>query len=241
MVTGGGSGIGKEISLQFAKNKVKVVVSDINGENAEAVVQEIRALGGEAVSAVGDVGSQEDSQRMVQAALDNWNRLDILVNNAGIIRDAMILKMTEKKWDQVHAVIGKGAMFCMQAAVKPMLEQKYGRIINMSSGAHLGNMGQSNYSSAKAGLVAFTKVAALEFAADNITVNCLAPGLIRTPLTSGLPEDVWERLEMSIPVKYVGEPEDVAYMVLALAAEEARYVTGQVIHIDGGATTGIRM
>lgn len=241
MVTGAGSGIGREISLELAKSSVKVAVCDISQENAEKVVQEIRALRGEAVAAVGDVGNAADSQTMVQTALDQWGRLDILVNNAGIIRDAMIIHMSEKKWDQVQNVISKGAFLCTQAAVKPMMEQNYGRIINMSSGAYLGSKGQANYSSAKAGLVAFTKVAALEFAEHHITVNCIAPGLIKTPLTSGLPEEVWRKLERAIPLGCVGEPEDVAYMVMALAAEEAKYITGQVIHVDGGGTTGVRL
>lgn len=241
MVTGAGSGIGREISLELAKSKVKVVVCDISCENADAVVSEIKALGGEAVAAVGDVSNAEDCQKMVQAALDAWGRLDILVNNAGIIRDAMIVNMTEKKWDQVQNVINKGAFLCTQAAVKPMIEQNYGRIVNMSSGAYLGNKGQANYSSAKAGLVAFTKVAALEFAENRITVNCVAPGLIVTPLTSGLPDAAWKRLEKSIPLGYVGKPEDVAYLVLSLLAEEAGYITGQVVHIDGGLTVGLRL
>jgi len=241
MITGAGSGIGREISLELAKSKVKVVVCDISGENADAVVNEIKELGGEAVAAIGDVGNAENSQQMVQTALDLWGRLDILVNNAGIIRDATIMHMSEKKWDQVHNVIGKGAFLCTQAAAKPMIEQKFGRIVNMSSGAYLGSKGQANYSSAKAGLVAFTKVAALEFAEHNITVNCIAPGLIKTPLTSGLPEEVWHKLERSIPLGYVGDPKDIAFAVLSLVAEEARYITGQVIHVDGGGTTGVRL
>lgn len=241
MVTGGGSGIGRKISLEFAKNSIKVAVCDVNAQNAEAAAREIRDLGGEAVAVAGDVSVPEDCGRMVQAAMDSWNRLDILINNAGLIRDALIVDMSEKKWDLVQNVVNKGAFLCTQAAARVMIPRNYGRIVNISSGAYLGNMGQANYSSAKAGLVALTKVAALEFAKNNITVNCLAPGLIRTPLTSGLPEAVWKRLEKSIPAGFVGEPEDVAYIILALVAEEARYVTGQVIHIDGGVTTGLRM
>lgn len=241
LVTGSGSGIGRGIALEFARNKVKVVIADINQENAEAVCEEVKSLGGDAAVAVGDVGRAEDCQKMVQTAVDTWGRLDILINNAGIIRDALIKDMTEQQWDQVQNVVNKGTFLCMQAALKPMAEQKYGRIVNMSSGAHIGNRGQANYSSAKAGVVALTKVAALEFAEHQITVNCIAPGMIRTPMTAGLPEKIVQRLERGIPLGFIGEPEDIACMVMALVAEEARYVTGQVIHVDGGATVGIRM
>ncbi len=241
LVTGAGSGIGRGIALEFARQKIKVVVCDINPDNAARVCQEIQDLGGEAIVVVGDVGCAADSQKMVQAALDKWGQLDILINNAGILRDAFMRDMTEKQWDQVQSVIGKGTFLCMQAALKPMTEQKYGRIVNLSSGAHLGNKGQANYSAAKAGVVALTKVAALELAEHNITVNCIAPGLINTPMTSGLPEKILQRLAKNIPAGFIGEPEDIAYLVMALVGEEARYITGQTIHVDGGATVGIRM
>jgi len=241
IVTGAGQGIGKGISLKLAENGARVVVCDINEETVRNVAAEIVANGHEALAVAGDVGSKSDCLSFVQSALQRWGTVDILVNNAGIIRDAFIENMTEEQWDAVLRVNLKGAFLCTQAAMKPMKLQNYGRIINISSSSCKGNIGQANYASAKAGINALTYVAALELARYGITVNSICPGVIDTPMARSVPQKILDRWIATIPTKRIGHPDDMAYMVLAFAAEEAGYLNGQTIFVDGGMQTGLKM
>ena len=240
LVTGGGSGIGQAIAMSLAKNGAKVAVVDISKKSADSVADTIRQLGREAISLECDVASKENCQNVVQATVEKWGKLDILVNCAGILFDAPLKKLSEEDWDRVQRVNLKGTLFCIQAALGPMSQQRYGRIVNIGSAAYLGNAYQAAYSTAKAGVASLTKVAALELARNGITVNCVAPGLVETPMTQGMPKEAKEKLAKSIPGGRLGLPEDIAHIVLALAADEAGYTTGQIIIVDGGLTTALR-
>lgn len=241
IVTGAGQGIGKGVSLKLAENGARVVVCDINEKTAKEVADEIISMGHEAVAVAGDVGSKQDCIRFVRTSLERWGTLDILVNNAGIIRDAFIEEMTEDQWDAVLKVNLKGAFLCIQAAIKPMKLQHYGRIISISSSSCKGNLGQANYASAKAGINALTYVAAMELAKYGITANSICPGVIDTPMARSVPQKIFDRWIATIPAKRIGQPDDMAYMVMAFAAEEAGYLNGQTIYVDGGMQTGLRM
>lgn len=240
IVTGSGSGIGKGIITMLAENGAKTVVFDLNRELAEVTAEEIRKAGGEAMVVQGDVTKWADVEALAKLTVDKWGRIDILVNNAGVVRDNLILKMTEEDYDLVLNINLKGCWLTSKAILKYMKEQQYGRVINISSRAWLGNVGQSNYSASKGGVVSLTRALALEFGRCNVTVNCIAPGLIDTPLIRNLRPDVQERLIKAQPTPIIGQPYDIAYTVLFLAAEEARYITGQIIHVDGGKSLGSR-
>lgn len=241
IVTGAGQGIGCGVSLRLAENGARVLVCDINEKTARAVAAEIIAAGHEAVAVAGDVGSKDDCRHFVQSALKQWGTVDILVNNAGIIRDSFIENMTEEQWDDVLRVNLKGAFLCMQEAMRPMKMQNYGRIINISSSSCKGNIGQANYASAKAGINALTYVAALELARYGITVNSICPGVIDTPMARSVPQKILDRWIAAIPTRRIGNPDDMAYMVMVFAAEEAGYLNGQTIYVDGGMQTGLKM
>lgn len=241
IVTGAGQGIGKGIAVRLAEAGANVVVCDINEKAAQEVVDEIKSSGFEAIAVASDVGAKPDCERLAQSALDRWGRLDILVNNAGIIRDALIHKMTEEQWDAVLRVNLKGPFMMIQAAIAPMKEKNFGRIVNISSSACKGNVGQANYSSAKAGINALTYTAALELGKYGITVNSLCPGVIDTPMSRSVPQNIFERWLAVIPAKRIGTPDDMASMVLAFAADEAGYINGQTIFVDGGMQTGLKM
>lgn len=241
IVTGAGQGIGKGIALGLAEAGANVVACDINEKSVQEVVNEIKASGYEALAVACDVGSKTNCECLVQSALDQWKRLDILVNNAGIIRDALIYKMTEEQWDVVLRVNLKGPFMMIQAAIAPMKEQNFGRIINISSASCKGNIGQSNYSSAKSGINALTYTAALELGKYGITVNSICPGVIDTPMVRSVPQKIFDRWIDAIPTKRIGTPEDIAYMVSAFAADEASYINGQTIFVDGGKETGLKM
>lgn len=178
--------------------------------------------------------------RVVDTVKERWGKVDILVNCAGILYDCTIKKLKEEMWDKVQRINLKGLLFCIQAVQRYMTEQKYGRIVTLSSGAYLGNFGQAAYSASKAGVVSLTKTAALEMAKYGITVNCVAPGLIETPMTSSLTQETSEKIAKSIPIGRIGKPEDVAHIILSLLDDDAGYTTGQIIHIDGGATVGTK-
>jgi NAD(P)-dependent dehydrogenase (short-subunit alcohol dehydrogenase family) len=239
IVTGGGAGIGEATSLLFAQEGAKLVVADIDLSNAERVVGLIKEKGGEAVPFKVDVRNVADVTNMVGAAIKSFGGLDILVNNAGVNRDAIAKRMTEEQWDFVLDVNLKGTFLCCQAASVPMMEKKYGRIINTSSIGSLGNIGQANYSASKAGVIGLTKTLALELAKYNILVNCVAPGATKTQMTAGIPPEIAAKFQDGIPLKRFAEPAEIAAMHLFFAGAEASYITGQVIFVDGGISLGL--
>lgn len=236
LVTGASRGIGRAIALRLARDGVRVGVNYHSSERAAVdVAGEIERLGAEALLLPGSVTSAAAAEDMVGKVLAKWGRLDVLVNNAGIIRDTLLLRMSEEDWDAVLTTNLKGAFLCTKAALRPMLKQRSGRIVNISSISGLrGNPGQANYSAAKAALVAFTKTVARESASRNVTANAVAPGMIATDITNGMPEKAREAIVSQIPLGRMGTPEEVAEVVAFLASDAAAYITGAVIQIDGG-------
>ena len=235
IVTGAAQGIGKVIALGLAKCGADIAVSDINEDSLNAVVKEIEALGCKAIAVKMDVSSLKDCEDMVKKTVDAFGKVDILINNAGITRDTVLLRMKEEQWDQVIQVNLKGTFNCTKAVIRSMFKQKSGKIINISSvtGA-MGNAGQANYSASKAAVMGFTKSIAREYAHCGITVNAVAPGFIKTAMTDAIPEKDRDAMISIIPAKRLGLPEDVADTVCFLASDMANYITGQVIHINGG-------
>jgi 3-oxoacyl-[acyl-carrier protein] reductase len=235
LVTGGAQGIGRAIGLVLAREGAKVVVSDINLEKAEETCGELAAMGREAMAVKGNVADGKDAEMMIQKALDQFGRLDILVNNAGITRDQVLLRMKEEDWDLVLGVNLKGAFHLTKAVLRPFLKQKGGKIINLASvTGQMGNAGQSNYASSKAGLIGFTKSVAREYASRNILVNAVAPGFIDTAMSQAIPQKEREFLIKQIPLERLGTPEDIAEAVLFLAGPGGDYITGQVLNVNGG-------
>ena len=235
IVTGAAQGIGKVIALSLAKCGADIAVSDINEDSLNAAVKEIEALGRKAIAVKMDVSSLKDCEEMVKKTIDAFGKVDILINNAGITRDTVLLRMKEEQWDQVIQVNLKGTFNCTKAVIRSMFKQKSGKIINISSvtGA-MGNAGQANYSASKAAVMGFTKSIAREYAHCGITVNAVAPGFIKTAMTDAIPEKDRDAMISIIPAKRLGLPEDVADTVCFLASDMANYITGQVIHINGG-------
>lgn len=236
LVTGASRGIGRAIALALAGAGAHVAVGyRSRAEEAERVLREISERGREAIVVPGDVGDPSVPATLVQAALTRWGRLDILVNNAGITRDNLVMRMSEADWDAVITTNLKAPFLACKAALRPMLKQRYGRIVNISSLAGVaGNAGQANYSAAKAGLIGLTRALAREVGSRNITVNAVAPGFIETEILKGLPADILERARQAAAIPRLGTPEDVAMAVLFLASPAASYITGQVLGIDGG-------
>lgn len=236
IVTGAGRGLGRGIAIKLAKEGAKVVAADM--APAEETVREIEAFGGTAASFVVNVARQEEVQALVKYAVDTYGTLDIMVNNAGINRDGMLHKMPVENWNIVIDVDLTGTFYGTQEAIKYMRDKGYGRIINISSGSWLGNIGQANYAAAKAGVVGLTKTAARENARKGITCNVICPGFIETDMTLKLKEvkdgAAWESMMQRIPAGYAGKPEDVGNMVAFLASDEAGYVTSEVINVGGG-------
>ncbi|MBN2501555.1 MAG: 3-oxoacyl-[acyl-carrier-protein] reductase [Anaerolineales bacterium] len=238
VVTGASRGIGKAIALELAKRGAQIVVNyNRSAEAAEALVAEVEAGGSKALAVQADVASFDDAHNLIKTAIDQFGGLDILVNNAGITRDTLIMMMKEADWDAVLATNAKGTFNCSKAAVRHMMRKRYGRIINITSIAGIiGNAGQTNYSASKAAQIGFTKALAREVAARNITVNAVAPGFIETDIWADVPEEAREGLLNMIPLGRKGSPEDIAPAVAFLASDEAAYITGQVLAIDGGLT-----
>jgi NAD(P)-dependent dehydrogenase (short-subunit alcohol dehydrogenase family) len=239
LITGGGNGIGKATVLRFSEEGAKIVINDVNVENANSVAEKVKAKGCEVLVCIADVCKKSDVENMVKQTLDQFGRLDILVNNAGINRDSFAKKMSEEQWDTVIDINLKGTFLCAQAALGPMIEQKSGRIINTASIGALGNIGQANYSASKAGVIGLSKTLALESARYNINVNCVSPGATNTAMTANMPPEIVQIVKKKIPLGRFAEPEDIANMHLFLASEESSYITGQVIFVDGGISVGI--
>jgi 3-oxoacyl-[acyl-carrier protein] reductase len=236
IVTGSGRGIGRAISLSLARCGASVVINDI-GAAAEETAAELREQGLNSIAVTADISQPADVAHLVDATLDTYGRLDILVNNAGITRDQLLLRMSDDDWSRVIAVNLSSVFLCTRAAIKPMIKQRCGRIISLASIVGLiGNAGQSNYSAAKAGIIGFTKSVAREVASRGITANAIAPGFIDTDMTRKLSDDQRQELTSRIPAGRLGAPEDVAAAVLFLSSEEAGYITGQVLVVDGGMT-----
>ena len=234
VVTGSGRGIGEAIARRLAGEGAKVVVNDIAADLAEAVTASIAGDGGQAVAAAADVATSEGAAAVVARAVEEWGRVDILVNNTGITRDTWLVKMSDEDWDDVVRVNLRSQFLCTRAVAPGMMERQYGRIVNVGSRAALGAAGQANYSASKGGVISFTRALALELAKFQITVNCVAPGLVDTELFRKSRDDVQQRLLETIPMKRAGTPDDIAQAVLSFACDEASYVTGQVLYVCGG-------
>ncbi len=236
LVTGASRGIGRAIAIELAKEGAKVAINyQRNQAMAEEVADAIRANGGECMLDQADVADPEDARRMVTKVIDQYGRLDVLVNNAGITRDKSLRKMTDDDWLQVIQTNLNAVFFCTTAAMKPMMDQKFGRIINISSmNGQTAAFGQANYGASKGGIIAFTKTAALELAKFGININVVAPGFTATDMLSKVPDEVQEQIKSRIPIGRFGEPEEMAKAVIFLAAD-ADYITGQQINVNGGA------
>ncbi|MCZ7359974.1 MAG: 3-oxoacyl-ACP reductase FabG [Candidatus Methanoperedens sp.] len=235
IITGAGSGIGRETALLFGQEGAKVVVADVNEKDGEETATEIKKNGGDGYFAKLDVSNRVEIKQVVKDAIEKYGKIDVLINNAGIIQDALVLKMTEEQWDRVINVDLKGVFNCIQAVVEIMINQGNGVIINTSSIVGLnGNVGQVNYAAAKAGLIGMTKTLAKELGKKGIRVNAVAPGFIMTPMTSNVPEKILEMMREKTPLRRLGEPGDVAHAYLYLASDEAKFVNGAVLCVDGG-------
>jgi 3-oxoacyl-[acyl-carrier protein] reductase len=235
VVTGSARGIGKTIAVTLAEAGADIVIADLNVEAGKETVSEIKALGREALWIEADVSNTDQANMLIENTQNKFGRLDILVNNAGITRDNLLMRMSEDEWDSVIAVNLKGTYNCIRAATKLFMKQRTGRIINVASVVgQMGNAGQANYASSKAGVIGLTKSVAKELAARNVLVNAVAPGFIETAMTEKLPEKARETLLQLIPLAKLGQPEDVAKVVLFLSSDRSSYITGQVINIDGG-------
>jgi 3-oxoacyl-[acyl-carrier protein] reductase len=239
LVTGAGSGIGEATARRFAAEGAVVVVNDVDGDRARAVATAIEKEGGKAVAVPANVTRRDEVERMVAGIVAEHGRLDVLINNAGINRDAMSHKMTEEQWDQVLTVNLKGTFLCAQAALPRMRERGWGRVVNTSSIGSLGNIGQANYSASKAGVIGLTKTLALEYAKYGVTVNCVAPGAVMTPMLAGVPDQIREKITAQIPVGRIAEPREIAAVHAFLASDEAAFITGQVVFVDGGMSVGV--
>jgi 3-oxoacyl-[acyl-carrier protein] reductase len=239
LVTGSGQGIGRQVALELAKRGATIVTNDINERNAEETLEIARQNGGNGRVVIADVTDAEQVEKMVKTVLDAHGQIDILVNNAGTTRDNLIVRMPDEEWDLILRVNLNSAWLCSKAVVRHMMRKRYGRIINMSSVSGIaGQMGQTNYSASKAGMIGMTKALAREVASRGITVNAVAPGFIKTALTEKMPEDILKVLIAQIPVGRWGTVEDVANAVAFLASEESGYITGHVLSVDGGLVMG---
>ena len=236
LITGGSRGIGRAGSIKLAENGFRVVVNfQRNEEAANEVVRMVENIGGDAMAVRADVKESEQVESMFKQVLDSWGSVDVLVNNAGIIHDSLLLRMTDDVWDEVINTNLKGAYYCTKAALKSMVRSRWGRIINIVSVVGIeGNIGQSNYAASKGALIAFSKSIAKEVASRNITVNSVAPGYIATEIVDVLSPEVRDLILNRIPQKRFGSSEDVANVIKFLASDDASYITGETIRVDGG-------
>jgi len=236
LVTGASRGIGREIALELARQGANVAVNFAGSEaKANEVVDEIKALGRDAIAVKCNVSNAEEVTEMVKGTIDRFGKLDILVNNAGITKDNLLMRMKEEEWDDVININLKGVFLCTKAVTRQMMKQRVGRIINIASIVGVsGNPGQANYVAAKAGVIGLTKTTAKELASRNITVNAIAPGFITTDMTDKLPEEVRAEMLKQIPLARLGEPKDIAKITAFLASDDSSYITGQTFHVDGG-------
>jgi 3-oxoacyl-[acyl-carrier protein] reductase len=250
VVTGGASGIGRATVVKFASEGAKVAIFDVESqaELANMLVAQVQAAGGAAMFAATNVANRAQVEAAVESVVKQFGRLDILVANAGITRDAFtvrkakdgtVKKMSDDQWDAVLNVNLKGTWLCCQAAALPMIEQQYGKLSLTASFGIRGNIGQANYAASKAGIIGLTRTLALELARSNINVNCVAPGATKTPMTATIPEDLMKRQIENIPLRRMAEAEEIANVHLFLVSDEASYVTGQCIIVDGGSTLGV--
>jgi len=239
MITGAGQGIGAAIARRFAADRARLALVDVNEGQLYKLAAELERPGLELLPLSADITAKAQVEDLVSRVLERFERIDVLVNNAGIIRDGFISNITEQDWDQVLDVNLKGAFLCCQAAFPTLKSQRYGKIVNIVSRAWLGNVGQANYSASKGGLVSLTRTLALEFARFQINVNAVAPGLIDTPMSRSMPEAARERLIRMQPTGKMGKVEDIAAAVAFLASDDAEFITGQVLHVDGGKSCGL--
>ena len=237
VVTGSARGIGQAIALRLAEAGADVVVNDIEAATGslDSVAAEIKAMNRRSLAVTADVSSPEDVTRLVEAANGTFGKVDILVNNAGVTRDQLVLRMSDEDWDTVMNIDLKSTFLCTRAVLRNMVKQRWGRIVSIASVIGLiGNAGQANYAAAKAGVIAFTRSVAKEVASRGITANAIAPGFIDTSMTQQLDDKQRQELLQHIPIGFAGTPRDIAEAVAFLASEEARYITGQVLNVDGG-------
>ena len=240
IVTGGSRGIGKAVVQALAKEGAKVAfVYRSNSEAAEQLVSELKLDQCEAIALQGDVASKEDADKIVAHVLEKWDKIDILVNNAGIIRDGLLATMSEENWQAVISTNLNSVFNFCQAVTRTMMSARFGRIINMSSiAADVGNPGQANYAASKGGINGFTRCIAAELARRGITVNAVSPGFIETDMTTAVRNAAGDQIKKKIPVRRLGQPQDIANAVLFLASDESAYITGQILNVDGGLTLG---
>jgi 3-oxoacyl-[acyl-carrier protein] reductase len=236
IVTGSGQGIGKAVALELARRGASIVTNDISGCCADDALEEIcEATGCDGLAVTADVTDADQVNDMVKQVMDKFGKVDIVVNNAGTTRDNLIMRMSEDDFDFILRTNLKSAWLLSKAVIRPMMKKRYGRIVNMSSASGvMGQAGQTNYSSSKAGMIGLTKALAREVASRGITVNAVAPGFVQTALTEKMPQDILEELVKFIPAGRQGTVDDIAYAVGFLVAEEASYITGQVLSVDGG-------
>lgn len=235
IVTGAAQGIGRAIAEALANAGADIAVADLDPGRSADTVAAVEKIGRKALNIKVNVADANDTKAMAEHVIKTWGKIDILVNNAGITRDALLLRMKEEDWNLVLQVNLNGTFNCTKAVLQPMTKQRYGRIVNIASivGA-MGNVGQANYAASKAAVIGFTKTVAREYASRNVTVNAVAPGFIDTAMTQGLPTEVKEALQKQIPLGRLGTPADIAAAVQFLVSDEAAYVTGQVLHVNGG-------